>query len=241
MEQYFYDFHTHILPGVDDGAPSMEVTKQMLALAHLEGIHTIIATPHYNSAKGQDVKKLKELTEKVKEEAKKISSDLIIYLGNELYYSDSIVTDLKAGIALSLAGSRYVLVEFSTSETYSAMFKGLGDLVRAGYAPILAHVERYECLYKKEELILELIELGTYIQMNCASISGGIFNSKSSYNKKLINKGLIHFLSSDCHDTVYRKPLFFSVISSLKGKIQQSRLDSILVQNPKMLLENKYI
>lgn len=241
MKEFYYDLHSHILPGVDDGPSSMEETKEMLRIALEEGIHTIIATPHYESAKGQNTEEIQKIIEQVLIEAKTISPDFTIYPGNELYYSDSVIEDLKAKKAFTLAGTNYVLVEFSVRESYDSIFKGLRNLVSAGYFPILAHVERYQCLHKQEERIYDLIDLGAYIQMNCDSLEMGFFHMESKYHRSLLTKGLVHFLSSDCHDTKYRKPLLGSIAKNLRKKVEHKKLDEILIENPKTLLENKYI
>jgi protein-tyrosine phosphatase len=238
MKLEYYDIHTHILPQVDDGSSSIEETKEMLNVAVHEGVQTIIATPHYQCGIDQDNNRIKEIVALVQAEAYKINPNLKILLGNELYYSDSIVEDLKNKKALTLAGTRYILVEFSVYQSYDAIYMGLSNLIQAGYAPILAHVERYESLFKKEERIGELIKLGVYIQMNCSSLLGGIFHRENKYYKKLVKKGFVHFLSSDCHDSKYRTPLMYSM---LQKQFQDGELANILFENPRMLLDNKFI
>jgi len=151
------------------------------------------------------------------------------------------VADLKAKKAFTLAETDYVLVEFSVKESYETMFKGLNSLVTAGYIPVLAHVERYQCLRKNEERIYRFIDLGAYIQMNCSSLEGGLFNRESKYNRSLIKKRLVHFLSTDCHGANYRSPLLGSIVNHLSNTIEGKELDEILIKNPQTLLENKYI
>lgn len=238
----YIDIHTHILPGVDDGARSMEETLWMLRQASEQGIETIIATPHYAvGAKNASVEHLKEIREQVQTEASKINPRLQIKLGNELYYSDSVLESLKAKEALTLADSRYVLVEFSTGAAYNSMYQGLGSLIRSGYIPIVAHIERYHCLEKKEYRIADLIELGCYIQMNCNSLQGGFFDSEAKYNRKLVNQGMVHFLGSDCHDSKNRVPSMKSAIEILKKRCDEGLLNNICYKNPVSVLENIYI
>lgn len=238
----YIDIHTHILPGVDDGAKNMEETIAMLKMAYEEGILTIIATPHYTCGKGNvKVEELQEKKKQVEEEAKKIDKDFSIYLGNELFYSDGIINDLKSGKALTLADSRYVLVEFMPSAPYEKIRLAIHKFVLAGYAPIIAHMERYQCLYRKEELIEELIELGAYIQMNTGSLKGGFFNQEVSNNKKMVSLGLVHFFGSDCHNTGQRMPRMESTLENLRKKVDHELLDQILFHNPRKIIENKYV
>lgn len=238
----YIDIHAHILPGVDDGSGSMEETVRMLQMANEQQIETIIATPHYAvGAKNLAVEQLEIIRDQVQVEAEKINGNMRILLGNELYYSDSILDALKAKEALTLAGSRYVLVEFSTREQYNNMYKGLGSLIRAGYIPIIAHIERYHCLEKKEHLISELIELGCYIQMNSDSLSGGFFDSEAKANRKLVNQGLVHFIGSDCHDLKLRVPSMKSTVDILQKRCDEGLMNKIFHKNPVSVLENTYI
>ena len=164
-----------------------------------------------------------------------------LLLGNELYYSDGILKALEAGEALTLADSRYVLVEFSPGEAYQSIYRGLSQLILAGYVPILAHVERYRNLRNQEEQIKDIINLGACIQMNSASLLGGFFNRETSYHKKLLKKGLIHFIASDCHNTGHRPPQMKDTYENLVKSIDSSLLRQIFLDNPMKILEDKYI
>lgn len=238
----FIDIHTHILPGVDDGSGSMAETIRMLHIAQEQQISTIIATPHYAiGATNTPVEQLTQLKEQVQVEAHKISKDLNILLGNELYYSDSILEALKSKEALTLAGSKYVLIEFNTRETYNNMYKGLDGMIRAGFLPVIAHIERFRCLLNKEYLISDLIGLGCYIQMNSNSLIGNLFNKEANYNRKLLNLGLVHFIGSDCHDDKIRIPSMKNTVNTLQKKCEEGLLENILYDNPVSILENTYI
>jgi len=241
IDRYF-DVHSHILPGVDDGSKSMEVTIQMLKLALSQGIRCIIATPHYAvGAKNVSAEYLQKVKTQVQEEAYRLDKDFQILLGNELFYSESIVDALKSGEALTLAGSRYVLVEFSVKEAYRNIYKGMGQLVHSGYAPILAHVERYHCLERKTDFIMELIELGCYIQMNSNSLIGGIFDTEAAYNRKLFSQGLVHLVGSDCHDPIMRVPKMKAAVDTLRKKGDEELIRQIFIDNPLMIMKNIYI
>ena len=81
------------------------------------------------------------------ERAHKYYPEIQLYLGSELYYQQGTVSDLKQGKALTMNGTRYVLVEFATSDAYSHIYRAVQDFVYAGYIPILAHVERYKAVF----------------------------------------------------------------------------------------------
>lgn len=236
------DIHNHILPGVDDGSKNMEQTIQMLQIAYKEGIDCIIATPHYKiNRQNADIEELKGKLLLVRDEAKKINENFDIKLGNEIYYSNTIFEHLNEGKALTLAGTRYVLVEFSTTESYQNIKQGLHQLLMNGYLPILAHVERYDCLFHNYEGIYKLIGLGAYMQMNISSTNGKIWNKNTRFCRKLIKYGLVHLLATDTHSDTERSPTMKKGISILQKKFKKATVNRLLLENPAKLLQNKYI
>ncbi len=237
----YFDIHSHILPGVDDGSPNMDTTLQMLRQAMEQNISTMIATPHYRAGgENTPVSELMRIRDQVQVEAQKMNQDFQLLLGNELLYSESILDALKSGDALTLAGSRYVLVEFGYNEDYKNIYNGLGNLVNAGYLPILAHIERYKCLHRKIELLEELVELGCCLQMNSNSLLGNIFTD-AGYNRQLVYRRLIQFIGSDCHDSEVRVPRMEAVAEIFRKKRKIRLIHLLLRENPSKILENSYL
>ena len=201
------DIHTHILYGVDDGAKDINDSMGLLDEEREQGVDQVILTPHYGPKFGHpDTEVLREKFEAIREKAYKYYPEIQLYLGSELYYQQGTVSDLKQGKALTMNGTRYVLVEFATSDAYSHIYRAVQDFVYAGYIPILAHVERYKAVFGHVDKIVELIETGAYIQINAESLIGGIFDKRASFCKKIMKEGLVHFLGTDCHDFRTRRP-----------------------------------
>ena len=138
------DVHTHILPGIDDGARDWDESRRMLETAYSQGIRHIVATPHY-SRRGLRPE-IYELSARLTEEAKKIAPDFKTGLGQETYYHEGLVENLKQGQALTLEGTRCVLVEFDPQEAYHSLYQAVRKMTMARYIPVIAHVERYFCL-----------------------------------------------------------------------------------------------
>lgn len=238
----YYDIHTHILPGVDDGAFDMEETRLMLQAAYQEGIRTIVATPHYiQGRKNAGTDKICAAFQQVQELMKEQYPDMILLLGNEVYYRDSTVEALKEKQAFSLGGTSYVLVEFKVTVSFDYLFQAVRTLTSAGYRPVIAHMERYECLYRKEELVRQLIEAGAYLQINAESLLGGRFNRRSNFCIRLFAEGLAHFLGSDCHSVQERRPIMKQAVEVLERKIPAVKLEEVTRGNPQRMLYNKYI
>ena len=184
-----------------------------------------------------DTEVLREKFEAIREKAHKYYPEIQLYLGSELYYQQGTVSDLKQGKALTMNGTRYVLVEFATSDAYSHIYRAVQDFVYAGYIPILAHVERYKAVFGHVDKIVELIETGAYIQINAESLIGGIFDKRASFCKKIMKEGLVHFLGTDCHDFRTRRPNMKSAAEVVRKK----HADQILYENPRRMLEGKSI
>lgn len=238
----FIDIHAHILPGVDDGSGSMDETVRMLHIAYEQGIRTIIATPHYiPGGNNTPIEEISRVAGQVQDKIAETGLSLSLLLGNEIYCSGSVVDLLKSGKALTLASSRYVLVEFSPREAYDTMYHKLGGLILAGYLPVLAHVERYRCFYKNDFRISDLIEMGCYIQMNASSVLGGILDTEASYNRRLVKQGLVHFIGSDCHDDRNRIPCMKTAEITLQKRCDEGLLNRLFYENPFKVLENTYI
>lgn len=169
------DIHSHILPGVDDGASSMKESLHMLSMARRQGITDVFATSHYSKAfPNRDPEKLRRLRDELMSRANrpvqglegkvKCKRPIRIWTGQEIFYSNSVIRLLEEGKLLTLADSNYVLVEFMPSVPYSEICTAVRNLSRAGYTPVVAHAERYRCL-RKGKRVEELIDLEALIQM----------------------------------------------------------------------------
>lgn len=232
------DIHTHILYGVDDGAKSIGDSMGILDEEREQGVDQIILTPHYGPKFGHpDASMLKERYMELCERARQYYPEIQLYLGSELYYQQETVSDLNNGKALTMNGTRYVLVEFNVTDSYSYICRAMQDLCYAGYIPIIAHAERYEAVFGHVKRVEELMNMGAYIQLNAESLVGGLFNKKASFCKKLIKEDFMHFLGSDCHDLRNRRPNMKPAAQVLIKK----NAEHILGSNPRNMLEGKSI
>lgn len=238
----YYDIHNHILPGVDDGSPDMEETRRMLLIAYEEGIRQIIATPHFIvGGANTPLPKLTQLCNEVNRIAENVAEDFHVFLGNELLYSSELIPALKAGEAMTLAGTRYILVEFITDVHFREIRDGLNNCIYAGYIPILAHAERYHCLLKTPSLVSILIGLGAYIQINFNYIKGGLFDSKVRFCHRLLKTKQVHFVGTDAHGAYHRVPHAKTEINFLRRRFGDNTVTQLLLNNPMTMLKNKHL
>lgn len=210
MEQIYYvDVHCHLIPGVDDGAKSMKESLAALKEQYDQNVRYVICTPHVTA----DL--LPEAAENIRTSFDALERSLAkttfgenirLFLGCEIMYSESIIEKVVSGEIWTMGGSGYVLVEFLPSVSYEEICHAVRQLTDSGVLPILAHIERYQCLYKQIERIPKLQDMGAYCQINSSSLQGGLFNQRTAYIKKICKSGLIHFLGTDSHGMEKRRP-----------------------------------
>lgn len=240
--QGFFDIHSHILPGVDDGSKDMEDTSRMLLIAYEEGIRVVVATPHFIAGKkNTPVNNLLEINKQVNSLAAEIANDFQVILGNELQYNIYLMDALKNGEALTIDNTRYILVEFQGNVSFGELWNGLNNCIFAGYIPILAHVERYRSLIEKPDLVGKLIKLGVYIQLNVSCITGNLFDKTKKFSHKLLKKDWVHFLGTDAHGPDSRAPHIKEAAEYIRRRYGEKTLKQLLWENPLTMIENRHL
>ena len=179
------DFHSHILPGIDDGSRNLEQSIYMVNEAKNVGFTKIISTSHYMEnyyeCNEQERKRLlKEVQDSV--------DGIELYLGNEIYITNNMIDLLKNGQASSINNTRYVLFEFPLINTKPMNDKEvIYRLIENGYIPIIAHPERYPFVQENPDYLFELEEMGALFQANFGSIIG-MYGGKAKKTLKILLK-----------------------------------------------------
>ncbi len=234
------DTHCHILPEVDDGAKNMEETRQMLQEAYEDGIRYIIATPHHHPRRGRkSPKQLRRQLKLVREEAAQISGELRIYLGTEIYFGQDIPERLREEQILTMNRTRYVLVEFSPGDPFEYICQGIQQIQMKGYEVILAHIERYQCMYKNIENAEHLKHMGVRIQVNADSITGESGWKAKRLVRRLIDERLVFCVGTDAHDPKRRPPRMKKAAEYVEKKCGEDYARRIFFSNPRIMLRKK--
>lgn len=201
MEKEKYtDIHCHVLPGVDDGACDMQEALALLRCAAAENVGKIILTPHQKpdrrcvSPEGMQ-RRMAELQKAADQEKLGIR----LYSGGELFYRQGLEQELSEGKVCTLAGSRYVLVEFYPREQFEYIRNGIYSLLAAGYLPVLAHAERYEQVCRSREHLEELLGMGCYYQVNAGSLTGNFGWGMKRTAWGLVREQMVSFVATDAH------------------------------------------
>lgn len=237
-----YDIHCHIVPGVDDGAENLKMSVRMLQKEYDDGVRGIIATPHFRYDMFEPSMELvKKQFLRLRKAAREIGDEGIeMYLGCELHSSMDMADCLKSGERLTMAGSRYVLAEFRTSDEKSYIRERIQALIRNGYYPIVAHVERYRSVVKSGiDFIDELRDMGAYIQMNADSIIGDDGFMVKRFCKKVMKEEMLDFVGSDGHDMGKRTPHLGKAYEKVAKMMGEDYADMIFISNPECILNNE--
>ena len=235
-----YDIHCHIIPGVDDGSSSFEESIRMLKLEYNQGVRTIIATPHFR--RNMFETPIEEIVRQfipVRDAAAKIGSQGIrMYLGCELHSTMDMEALIDRGTVATMAGTRYVLSEFSAAHDISYVRERLSSLINKGFKPIVAHIERYPKVRKDFSFIADLVNMGCLVQVNAESMIGKEGHGIRSFCQKLMGEDLLHFVASDCHNTTDRVPNLKEAYQAVAAKMGESYADELMVVNPSKIIRS---
>ncbi|CAM4355325.1 protein tyrosine phosphatase [Paenibacillus alkaliterrae] len=194
------DIHTHILPGLDDGAANWDDTLDMARAASSEGITTIIATPHHaNGSYTNLADDVAEHTLSVNEQLRAKGVPVTIMTGQEIRVHDDLLEAWHRKELLPLAGSKYVLLEMPSSRIPKAMIELIHELNVMKLKPIIAHPERNAEVVQHPERLAELVEAGAFAQVTSHSLLGGFGKRIEQSAWTLLKNGSIHIVASDAH------------------------------------------
>ena len=209
------DFHSHILPNIDDGSESVAESLEMLKLLSEQGVKRVVATPHFYADKMTTVEFLKNRKESYDLLLKEFNSELPeIVLGAEVSYYEGIsrFENLKD---LLIENSRLLLLEMPFTKWSKFTVSELLELSANGsFTVVIAHIDRYLGFIDRN-LINLLVQNGLLFQVN-AEAFGNFFKRKKVL--KLFHNEAVHFIGTDSHNTTNRKPNYIIAKNALIKK-----------------------
>jgi len=194
------DLHSHILPGIDDGAETLSDSMAMVKYASEIGVTHIVATPHYSDLFPTSPEDRDAAFKLLKEAVCEAEINIEIICGWEVSYTDVHIKRILDGEDLSIAGSKnYILIELPNGINKSAVIEGFFSLMIEGTKIVLAHPERNSLIQQDIDLIKELRFRGVMIQVDAESIVGVHGPSAKKLAFELLRQDEIDALSSDAH------------------------------------------
>jgi protein-tyrosine phosphatase len=224
----YIDIHSHLLPGIDDGAKTLEDSLRLTNALQGFGTSQIITTPHIIQYFWENTKEIIQTTEEVTSiELKKNNNPIPFRAAAEYMMDDYFVKLFQSGTLLTLKDN-YVLVEMSYLNAPIQLYSILFDLQVAGYIPVLAHPERYTFYHHNFDEYTKLINAGCLLQLNLLSVVGYYGDGITEIAKKLLKNGMYSFVGSDAHHdnhiAAFDKKVKVKDIAPLKEAIENNQL-----------------
>lgn len=236
------DMHNHILPAVDDGSKSLEMSLAMVKCAISEGIHTLIMTPHYHPHKGtHDLSVWQERYSMLRRAVMERNLDVQLYMGCEVFFEYDVPKLIEAGRIPTMVQSRYVLVEFDFDAEYDTIRSGLMDILDMELVPIFAHVERFEAIFGHADRVRDLRDMGILIQLNSDDVVGEAGLRMKYFCKKLLKRGYVDFIGTDAHRDIGRAPLMKNCYNYVVKKCGEEYANLIMHDNAMRIINNEEI
>jgi protein-tyrosine phosphatase len=233
------DLHSHILPGTDDGAVSLEDAVEMCHQAAADGADTMVATPHRFDGV-HDNPPVEVLRDRLAELQRAVGDRIRLVLGCELRFTHGIVEQLvETREALPINDGPYVLIEFPPFALPAGCERAIYQIASAGYVPLIAHPERNRTVQEKPERFYNLAELGLYGQIDAASLLGKFGKEAEATARLLLECNLGHAISSDTHSPRRRRPGLSKACEVAKGIVGEEAAASLVDANPRAVVEGR--
>lgn len=232
------DIHCHILPLVDDGSKSIEMSLDMLDQAYRSGTDKIILTPHLAYAYGfnNPKDKIREDFEELKEIVRDAGIPIKMYLGCEFLYSSKETFEEHFNDITTLNGTQYMLIEFYFDAQEKVILEAVQSVLDKGYIPIVAHPERFEAIQTDLNVAHKIKQMGAYLQMNKGSVLGDYGHLVRETVLSLLEEGLIDLVGSDAHNMRSRYPAMNEAFMEVRRYFGESYANWIFNENPNELL-----
>lgn len=236
------DLHSHVLPGIDDGARNLEETQAMCAAAAADGCAVVIATPHQRTESWPNENRaaLQSLHAEV---VACVGASPRVLLGAEIRVDSELLAEverLPAGELVPLAGSHYLLLELDARPRQSPDPVDLvHELVVAGWRPIFAHPELIPWLSDNPALMQRMVSKGARFQITAMSVTGEFGRGPREACAEMLEAGLVHFVASDTHDTRRRPPGLRQAYQAIAGCWGEKVARALMVVNPNAVIEDR--
>lgn len=233
------DLHTHILPHVDDGAPTTEYALQMLRNAVASDVKLLAVTPHCNGPYSQEVSPARALQRQflhLQQAAADIPVQLV--LGAEALADAYLLPQLQAGTIPTINGSRYLLTEFPFDTKSKDITAMLQKILALGYIPLIAHPERYIAVCKKPQNVMPWLDMGCHLQLTGGSILGTYGKTVQKAAATLLQHDLVACIASDAHGIHRRSNYLLDVYDHLTVQYSKQYAQCLMYETPMGICHN---
>ena len=233
------DLHSHLLPGIDDGARDLAMSLDMARAFVADGVEVVACTPHILPGVFHNTgPRILDFIADLQQSLDQHGIPLKLVAGADNHVVATFVADLASGHLLTLAGSRYVLVEPPHHIMPPRLESLFFDICVAGYVPILTHPERLSWVPNNYAVIERLVRSGTWMQITAGSLSGEFGRGAKYLAERMLDEGLVHILATDAHDTVKRRPNLSVGRELAARRVGAEEAHRLVDERPRKILEN---
>ena len=237
------DTHCHVLPGIDDGAKTLEEALTLCRIASDDGIRTIAATPHVMEYRYPNTRKtIEPAYQALAEAVEKEGIALKLVRGAEVHVAADLVKRLRDGELLTYDDNRrYMLLEFPFQPVLSGTEEIVYKLRLSGITPVLAHPERIGFFMENLERLHKLVRLGALAQVTGGSLMGRFGEKAEAAAWRMVERRLVHVVATDAHDATHRPPRLREPVEELSRRIGPEEAGRMCDERPSAILEGKEI
>ncbi len=223
------DFHSHVLPNIDDGSRSLEESIALLRLLAQQGITHVVATPHFyarHDTPEHFLRKRRQAQQRLQEEMAKYDDLPELIVGAEVRYFPGI-SDSDALKLLTISQKKYILIEMPPAPWTERMYQELAQIrEKQGITPIIAHIDRYVGPVRNRQIPKRLAQLSVLVQANAGFFLSGF---TSAMALRMLSGGYIHLLGSDCHNLKDRPPRLGEALRLIRRRLAdaENRVDAL--------------
>jgi protein-tyrosine phosphatase len=234
------DLHCHILPGIDDGAKDVAVSLAMARASVEQGVTVVACTPHilpglyHNSGPA-----IRQATQELQGVLEQEGIPLQLVTGADVHMTPDFVAGIRSGQLLSIADSRYVLVEPPHHIAPPQLEEFFFSLVVAGYVPILTHPERLSWVPQRYEMIKRLVRGGVWMQITAGSFAGAFGRNALYWAERMLDDGCVHLVASDAHDVERRPPDLAAGRDFVARRVGAEEAQYVVVTRPMGILKDQ--
>ena len=236
------DIHNHVLPNVDDGSKSINMSLNMMKHAFEQGVTEVVNTTHFQHPLFLDIDNSLKEFESIKSSLQKklYENDIFIkiHLGYEVYYYENLLKIIEQPL-VTMGNGKYILIEFAPNNIPSSQKQTLFNLKMRGVTPIIAHPERYKEVQENFYLIYDWINSGCLIQIDCGSVLGLMGKKAKEASLSIIKEKCCHILASDAHNDTNRNFCIKDAYNIVKDIIGQKDADKLVFEHPSSIIRGE--
>lgn len=237
------DLHSHLLPGIDDGAPDLATALELAKIAVNDGITHMVCTPHIHPGRYDNtIKTIEQALIKLQQGLVEQQIDLVVNAAAEVRFGMELMVAVKQQNIPFLGewqGLPVLLLEFPHGEIPFGAERLTAWLVKRGIKPMIAHPERNKGLLRMPAKLKPFLEQGCLLQVTAGAVAGCFGVHAQELAQQLLKEGVVTILASDAHNVEYRPPVLSCGRDAAAAIIGETEAQRLVLDNPWKIAQSK--